>query len=267
MEPIWVARLPEASDVHSIFLDGRNNLYVASTGTEQIILYHVDTKSRKITFVKSIWQPYSYKDKAGVIITTTGRLLAHKRPKIRTLMRMILDRSICSPVACRNTTSSHHINSIAIHKGDIYISAFGPQKGKLKSTATNGYVYNITKGTKILNGIYHPHSLIVSDHGVFYCESARRKIKNHQTDVIILNSGYTRGLCVENGHIIVGSSTGRRKSRSTHIVNNIADPGLLEPVCKVSIFQHSKETETYELVKEYDFLPHRTEIYDIMVLR
>ena len=112
--------------------------------------------------------------------------------------------------------------------------------------------------------IHHPHSVIVADDDIYYCESCTQTVKKGVTPVVNLPFGYTRGLAIKDDKLIVGSSTGRKRSRSKGTINNVADQGLLEEVCCISIFTFNTSADRYELTDEFDFLPHKKEIYDVI---
>ena len=185
---------------------------------------------------------------------------------IKWLLRSLKNRRIFDPILCRSTLGSHHINSIQLIENELFVTAFGPKEGALKSSATKGYLFGFKNKHKIINGVYHPHSLVCKEDAFYYCESATRKVKKGNEDILQLNSGYTRGLALTNSFLIVGSSSARIRSRSTGLVNNIADPGDLDLTCKVSIFEGGSDLQNQLLLKEFDFLPAHKEIYDILIL-
>lgn len=89
---------------------------------------------------------------------------------------------------------THHLN--AIHKtpnGQIICSGFGPKSDKLWASAQNGYIYNITTGKYVIQGINHPHSIVCCNHQIFYCESSTASVKNNVNQVIQFEEGYIRG--------------------------------------------------------------------------
>lgn len=220
--------LPELADPHGVaFLDG--DFIITSTGNDQVIRYHYDEEAGKVECLGTVW----------------------------------------SPEGSDQTTDTHHINSISCFKNNLYVSGFGPKKGELWSSADDGYVFNISEGKKELTGIYHPHSLSVTADGFFYCDSSRRRVMREKDELIKQAAGYTRGLSVSGTHLAVGSSNGRTKSKSTNAsgeeyTGNIADPGILQQCCKVSIYENK---QGYDFVEEYDFTGKRNEVFDVLILK
>lgn len=202
------------------------NLYIVSAGTDQVLQYRFDREKLRIVFVKVIWSP---KDSNMV-------------------------------------TDTHHINSVFQYKNDIFISAFGLKESEQWSSAKKGYIYNITEKKKEMEPIYHPHSLYILNGNFYYCESSTRSVRKNNTAIIRLKSGYTRGLCVHNDYIFVGTSSGRKKSKSTGVTLNPADSGILEEDCRVLLYKKNFFGR-YCLKNEFNLFPDHTEIYDIMVVQ
>jgi len=195
-------------------------------------------------------------------------LYSHDRVDVAT------EEIIWRPRFSKKLVDSHHINGICKHKDTILISAFGLKRGERWSSAKKGYILNLKNNEKIVQNIFHPHS-IVSDNGkIFFCESSTKTLKQKNRVVVEFKMGYTRGLAINGKFITIGLSSGRKISKSTGLINNIADPGELIPFCKV-VFLHRKylflkgfwKKLYYKLAGFYfDFDKFHREIYDLLFL-
>ncbi|MBI2410411.1 MAG: DUF4915 domain-containing protein [Candidatus Kerfeldbacteria bacterium] len=214
--------LSELVDPHSLVVQG-NTLFVVSTGTDSVLEYQFDPIQRTIQYVRVLWKP---------------------------------EQSL-------GTQDQYHINSIVKHQNDLYISAFGPKAGETWKTALHGFVYNVTAQDPLdgYTDIYHPHSLVMDGQDLYFCESTAREVRKNNETVITLPNGYVRGLTVTNDVILVGTSQGRKVSKSTGQVNNFFEQeGEIDAVCGVSVF----DKKTLEQIHEYNFFPLHREIYEIV---
>jgi len=157
---------------------------------------------------------------------------------------------------------THHINSIFKYNNEIFISAFGKKEVKW-SSAKNGYIFNITKNKKEIENIFHPHALFIQNRNFYYCESATRSVKKNKKRIITLPSGYTRGMCLEEKNLFLGTSSGRKNSKSTGEINNPSEEGILEEDCRLLIYSKNL-WGNYRQKKEFSFYPKHSEIYDII---
>jgi len=127
----------------------------------------------------------------------------------------VLSEDVFYQIGSGTSADQHHLNSLVMWKGDIYVSGFGPKEGNDWTTAKNGFVLNLRTNEKIIEGLQHPHSLTVIDGRLAFCES-RKKTLRFVGDYTATNlSGYTRGLCIAGEDIFVATSTQRKKSKST----------------------------------------------------
>lgn len=140
------------------------------------------------------------------------------------------------------SSQDEHVNSIYINK-DIYITAFGEWIDD-KVTARNGYIYNVTKKRKEMEGIRHPHSLLVKD-AFYYCESATGRVFRNKEVILDLSGHYTRGLAIKGDLMAVGIS----KNRKLNVIQE----------CKVIVYNLKEKRIVQEIV-----FPEHDEIYDIM---
>jgi hypothetical protein len=93
------------------------------------------------------------------------------------------------------------------------------------------------------------------------CESAERAVRRADGSRRVIVPGYARGLCATDRHVFVGSSVGRRISRSMGIANP-ADPGESTGGCGVSVL----DQETLAVLDFIDLGHLSTEIYEIELL-
>lgn len=163
---------------------------------------------------------------------------------------------------------SIHLNSIAWHNGELYVTAFGSKKGELWSSADAGYLMNITSGQIITCPLYHPHSALSTNEGIYLCESSRMAVRRVDGQSLVVGTGYTRGLFITPTHLYVGTSKGRVKSKSTgKVIDNPADPGLMAGECKVLIYGRKKgNLESGKLIGQACLEEYAEEIYDILPL-
>jgi hypothetical protein len=153
---------------------------------------------------------------------------------------------------------THHINSVTTYKGDVYVTGCGPKKGARWSTADDGYIYNITQDVFIKKQIYHPHTLIVHQDTFYYCDSSRAAFASLDKPLTTLE-GYVRGAAFTSKHVAyIGTSLGRKISKSTGIVDNPADDGEDWGFCGVTRF----DLRTKEQIR-IDLTQYGREIYDI----
>lgn len=231
-KPVAVIQLNELGDPHSITIDAKGYVYIVSTAHDSVSRYFFDKQKNKLKYVDCMWNPKN----------------------------------------SLQNSDTHHINSIFVCNRNIFISAFGPREGERWSSANDGYIYNITKGLKEIKKIYHPHSIFVERNifskrnDFYYCESSSRSVKKNNKIIVKLDKGYTRGLCLWKNHLFLGTSSGRKRSKSTGLVNNPADSGDLEEDCRVLIYKKKWFSSSYNFVNEYQFNPERNEIYDIIFL-
>jgi hypothetical protein len=112
-------------------------------------------------------------------------------------------------------------------------------------------------GERIGEGLGHPHSILDIDGTLAYCESSTASVvvggsRSEQLP------GYPRGLCRVGDRLLVGTSRGRKVSKSTGITNR-ADPGA--PAGRCSVTTLALPGLAIERVDDLDELA--LEIYDL----
>ncbi len=206
-------------------LTNKDKIYIVSTGTDQVLEYCFSKENKEIIFKKVLWFPKKSSQQKD----------------------------------------SYHINSIFIENKDIFISAFGLKKNERWSSAKNGFIFNISTNKEIIDSIYHPHSIIAKNKKIYYCESTSKSVKENHKTIIKLDSGYTRGLEIKERYLFLGTSSGRKNSKSSGLINNPADIGELVSDCRLLMFRKSFFGK-YKKIKEFDFSQEHEEIYDIRII-
>lgn len=159
---------------------------------------------------------------------------------------------------------THHVNAIALWNGDVVISAFGPKTGATWSTATAGYIHNLTQNRREAEGIYQPHSLCAAGGDLHYCESARGRIYSLGGGCLEVG-GYVRGLAFSTAEqFVYGTSVARKVSKSSGIVSNPADPG--EPAGECALVVCTLNAGAPKKLVETSLAAYGSEIYDVAVL-
>jgi len=157
---------------------------------------------------------------------------------------------------------THHINSIAEINDEIFISAFGSKTGALWSSATNGYIHNITHDICVKDGIYHPHSLSQRKGALYYCDSSRKSFCSLEKPLFELD-GYARGIgWLSDEMVCVAASIGRRISKSTGLIANPADPGSIAGKSKLVV----RDIANQKVMADIDLSRFGPEIYDVLLL-
>ena len=203
---------------------------------------------------------------AHSMMSRDGRLYIISTGTDEVISYEINENSLIKPEVVWQASSirkdTHHINSIIKVNEEIFISAFGPKKGALNSSAKNGYIYNITSDTFLTEGIYHPHTLSESNGLIFYCESSKRRFCSVNNEVVTLN-GYTRGTAWLNDDIVcLATSIGREVSKSTGEILNPSNPGKPDGKCELICLN----VLTKQILCKADLSIFGPEIYDLILI-
>lgn len=205
---------------------------------------------------KDIHSLLAWRKSLYVVSTGTDQVLSYD----------ILSHGLTNPTvvwqASKENRDTHHINSIALHNNELFISAFGPKTGSLWSSAKDGYIHNITKDSRLKEGIFHPHSLSTNNQKIYYCESYTSSFCSLDDKIFTL-PGYTRGVnWLSPDQICIATSIGRKVSRSTGLVGNPGDPGEAHGLCGITI----RNISNNENVSSLDLSWFGPETYDILLL-
>jgi len=146
-------------------------------------------------------------------------------------------RSVWTPTGARSDT--HHINSLALARGEVLCSAFGAKESDSWATARNGYIHNITRDTQVMSGLRQPHSATWHGETLYFCNSREGTVETSDAVVAFL-AGYSRGLAFgPDGTVFAGTSLSRRPrtpSVDGGAFLNPSDPGELTGQCAVVQF-------------------------------
>ena len=154
----------------------------------------------------------------------------------------------------------HHLNAIGRFDGRVVVSGFGKRAGELWSSATNGFVHDIERDDRLVEGIEQPHSFTTLDGSLLVCESRGKRVRSTDGAASPRLGGYTRGLCVLDGTLLVGTSMGRRVSKATSHVGNPSDRGESAGECAIVLLS----AETWEVQGTVDAASLGREIYDLL---
>ena len=121
-------------------------------------------------------------------------------------------------------TDLHHLNSICDWNGDMIVSGFGKKEiADDWNSAKNGFIYNITRNKFLIQDLQQPHSLLVINDRLAYCESKEKRVRFLEDNRVIEVGGYSRGLCKLENSLYIGTSARRQKSKSTGKINKITE--------------------------------------------
>jgi hypothetical protein len=114
-----------------------------------------------------------------------------------------------------------HLNSLLLHKGELFVSAFGLYHGHREwahdTTAGAGFVLNLATGQIPLTGLSHPHSPRWMDGAWVVCNSSQHQVLlidavTGTLQHMLQLKGYTRGLAIGDDAIFIGESANRADS-------------------------------------------------------
>src|SRR5262245_30489139 len=128
----------------------------------------------------------------------------------------------------------HHLNAVYGWGGHLLVSGFGKKAGPQWSSATNGFIINVSRGERLASDLYHPHSLVARGSTLLCCESCKMAVRVIGEERAQRLPGYTRGLGLAESQLFAGTSSRRPVSKSTGVINNPAQTGIPEGRCTVS---------------------------------
>jgi hypothetical protein len=216
-----------------------------------------DLRLRDLTPLPAVSDIHSIcMDGAALIAASTGT---------DEIVRIPLDDTSHAEVIWRASTGKedvHHLNAVSRYAGRLVCSGFGPKAGDRRSSALNGYIYDISDRAFLAKGIRQPHSLAEMDGVLYFCESSRSLLRTLDRSIMPIG-GYLRGLaCLEDGSCFVGASIARFDTASPGLVLNPVDPGARVGRCAIHVV-HPREARASRSI---DCSRFADEIYDIMPL-
>jgi hypothetical protein len=181
------------------------------------------------------------------------------------IVRISLDDPTRTEVIWRASAAredTQHLNAITWYAERLVCSGFGPNAGERRSSALNGYIYDVSAGTFLAKGIRQPHSLAERAGVLYFCESSRSLLRSLDGYTLEIG-GYLRGLaCLEDGSCLVGASVARFDVSAPDLTLNPADPGARTGRCAIHVTYPSKAHAS----RSIDCSHLADEIYDILPL-
>lgn len=160
-----------------------------------------------------------------------------------------------------------HLNSLWVDGNNIYVSYFGDQIENDWRATTQGTVLQLG-GEPIASGVAHPHSVVLHQGAVYFCESQSGRVKVFKDELVHTvfdyEGLYVRGLHVSPDRILVGIS-GVRKHKTARGVSPTHEALSAVSLSGVSVLI-SVEGIGWIEHKRFLFDGMPTEIYDILPL-
>jgi len=137
----------------------------------------------------------------------------------------------------------HHLSGICAAPEGLIICGFGKKRAGLWSSATDGFLFDLNRGSRIVSDLHQPHTVTWLSSSIVYCESRKMTVRRcHATESQSL-PGYTRGVCQSGSYLFVGTSQPRKRSRSTgQFIENFAESG--SPCDEITISRLDPHTLT-----------------------
>jgi hypothetical protein len=155
----------------------------------------------------------------------------------------------------------HHLNGICAVPEGLIVCGFGKKSTELWSSATDGFLFDLNRGGRIVSDLHQPHTVTRISSSIFYCESRKMAIRRCYGTESQSLPGYTRGVCQSGFYIFVAASGGRKQSRSTgQLIENFAESG--SKCEEVSISRLDPDTLT--ILSSAAFDSGGGEIYDLL---
>jgi hypothetical protein len=159
-----------------------------------------------------------------------------------------------------------HLNGMTVDGGRLICSCFG-EKTEDGSWGTNGRIIYLDTGEIIREKLKHPHTPLIAGNRLFFAESATDKVyayEKSERGIWVLDKelqlgGYTRGLALMDGYLLVGISASRKVSRSQKTV--ISDPLYSPDAAVVTI-----DLVSYDQKSAVNLSLYGREVYDLMLL-
>jgi hypothetical protein len=150
----------------------------------------------------------------------------------------------------------NHINDIWIDNDSIFVSMFSLEGDwRKKEGVYDGVIAEYNIKTKSLNKIIHkglklPHTILVQNNNMYYCESLDFNLKKDET-VLAQFNGFTRGFAYDDWYFYVGQSELRHLDRMLPEITNITlDCGIhvFDSIDRSNHFFHFPANQIYEIL-------------------
>jgi hypothetical protein len=116
-----------------------------------------------------------------------------------------------------------HLNAVAVHAGEVYVSLFGERPEEGWRLSRKGQIVNVTRNQVVYDDLAQPHSLLARGGDLLWLESAtgqvHRVAPSGAHDVLARLDGFVRGLAATDDSLYVAASMARRRSRSMGTAN------------------------------------------------
>jgi len=155
----------------------------------------------------------------------------------------------------------HHLSGICAGPEGIIVCGFGKKRAELWSSATDGFLFDLNRGSRIVSALHQPHTVTHLASSIVYCESRKMAVRHcHDTESQSL-PGYTRGMCQSGSYIFVATSTARKQSRSTgQLAENFAESSSR---CR-EIAISRLDPDTLTILSSSTFSSEGEEVYDLL---
>jgi len=156
-----------------------------------------------------------------------------------------------------------HVNALVVHDDALLGCAFGPRRSAndLWSDARGGFVFDLVNRRVVLEDLGHPHSLVSLGDALYLCESSRQVFRSVSGPIATLD-GYTRGAAHLGGaRMLIGTSVGRVKSRSSGRMLSPGDDGRPAGTC--ALHHVGLDGSVHETISLANY---GREIYDVLPL-
>jgi hypothetical protein len=162
-----------------------------------------------------------------------------------------------------NRADKNHLNGICSSSEGVVISGFGMRENEFWSSATSGFLMNLNQARHLVSGLEHPHSVMPVQSSIAFCESRKRAVRLLDEEACQVLPGYTRGMCHAGSFLFVGTSVGRRTSRSTgEKVENPSESGEECGECTINRL----DPKTLALLQSSRLGAEIQEIYDLLAV-
>ncbi len=199
----------------------------------------------------------AWQDGVAVASTGTDEVLWYRYDGNRFVDRTVL---WSAGAACEDTV---HVNGLAAHRDTLIFCAFGPGWSETDqwSETRDGFVYDVVNQRVLLDGLWHPHSLAFLGDVLFLCESARKRLRVIDHSIAELD-GYTRGVAsLDPARMVVGTSRGRVRSRSSERLLSPDADGFDVGACALNVVDLDGAVHDTVSLADYG-----REIYDVLRL-
>jgi hypothetical protein len=155
----------------------------------------------------------------------------------------------------------HHLSGICAAPEGLIVCGFGKKRTQLWSSATDGFLFDLNRGSRIVSKLYQPHTVTALSSSIVYCESRKMTVRRCYGAGSQTLPGYTRGVCQSGSYMFVATSAGRKQSRSTgQLIENLAESA--SPCREITISR--LDPDTLAILSSTAFGSEGEEVYDLL---